>query len=56
MSERQHIVVVDDEAPAREMVRDYLRLHGFEATLQAAKGAEVDVPLGRFHQLRPDVA
>jgi two-component system OmpR family response regulator len=32
MSERQHIVVVDDEAPAREMVRDYLRLHGFEVT------------------------
>jgi two-component system, OmpR family, response regulator len=32
MSERQHIVVVDDEAPAREMVRDYLRMHGFEVT------------------------
>ena len=32
MSERPHIVVVDDEAPAREMVRDYLRLHGFEVT------------------------
>ena len=32
MSERQHIIVVDDEAPAREMVADYLRLHGFEAT------------------------
>jgi two-component system OmpR family response regulator len=32
MSERQHIVVVDDEAPAREMVADYLRLHGFEVT------------------------
>jgi two-component system OmpR family response regulator len=29
----QHIVVVDDEAPAREMVGDYLRLHGFEVTL-----------------------
>jgi DNA-binding response OmpR family regulator len=28
-----HIVVVDDEAPAREMVGDYLRLHGFEVTL-----------------------
>jgi DNA-binding response OmpR family regulator len=32
MSERQHIVVVDDEAPAREMVADYLRLHGFAVT------------------------
>jgi two-component system OmpR family response regulator len=29
----QHVVVVDDEAPAREMVGDYLRLHGFEVTL-----------------------
>ncbi|HLH96769.1 MAG TPA: response regulator [Xanthobacteraceae bacterium] len=32
MSERQHIMVVDDEAPAREMVADYLRLHGFAVT------------------------
>ena len=32
MSERQHIIVVDDEAPAREMVGDYLRMHGFEVT------------------------
>jgi two-component system OmpR family response regulator len=32
MSERQHIIVVDDEAPARDMVADYLRLHGFDAT------------------------
>ena len=29
----QHIVVVDDEAPAREMVGDYLRMHGFNVTL-----------------------
>lgn len=28
-----HIIVVDDEAPAREMVGDYLRMHGFEVTL-----------------------
>lgn len=28
-----HIVVVDDETPAREMVGDYLGLHGFEVTL-----------------------
>jgi two-component system OmpR family response regulator len=33
MSRSQHIIVVDDEAPAREMVGDYLRLHGFEVTL-----------------------
>ena len=29
----QHIYVVDDEAPAREVVGEYLRLHGFEVTL-----------------------
>ena len=29
----QHICVVDDEAPAREMVGDYLRMHGFAVTL-----------------------
>jgi len=33
MSTPQHIVVVDDEAPAREMVGDYLRMHGFSVTL-----------------------
>jgi two-component system, OmpR family, response regulator len=33
MSTAQHIYVVDDEAPAREMVGDYLKLHGFEVTL-----------------------
>jgi DNA-binding response OmpR family regulator len=33
MSKTQHIIVVDDEAPAREMVGDYLKLHGFEVTL-----------------------
>jgi two-component system OmpR family response regulator len=32
MSERAHIFVVDDEPPAREMVVEYLRMHGFEAT------------------------
>ena len=32
MSERTHIFVVDDEPPAREMVVEYLRMHGFEAT------------------------
>ncbi len=33
MSQRQHIIIVDDEAPAREMVGDYLRMHGFAVTL-----------------------
>src|SRR4051812_39318732 len=33
MSQIQHIVVVDDEQPAREMVGDYLRMHGFGVSL-----------------------
>ena len=33
MSGNPHIYVVDDEAPAREMVGDYLKLHGFDVTL-----------------------
>jgi DNA-binding response OmpR family regulator len=33
MSNNAHIAVVDDEAPAREMVGDYLRMHGFTVTL-----------------------
>jgi len=33
MNSAQHICVVDDEAPAREMVGDYLRMHGFTVTL-----------------------
>jgi len=33
MSHSQHIIVVDDEAPAREMVGDYLKMHGFAVTL-----------------------
>jgi DNA-binding response OmpR family regulator len=33
MSASSHIVVVDDEAAAREMVGDYLKLHGFKVTL-----------------------
>jgi two-component system, OmpR family, response regulator len=34
MSQTQpHIAVVDDELPAREMVGDYLRMHGFSVTL-----------------------
>jgi two-component system, OmpR family, response regulator len=33
MTQAQHIVVVDDEQPAREMVRDYLELHGFSVSM-----------------------
>jgi len=33
MSQQQQIVVVDDEAASRELVGDYLRMHGFTVTL-----------------------
>jgi DNA-binding response OmpR family regulator len=33
MTQSQHIIIVDDEAPAREMVGDYLKMHGFVVTL-----------------------
>ena len=33
MSQGPHIIIVDDEAPAREMVGDYLKMHGFTVTL-----------------------
>jgi DNA-binding response OmpR family regulator len=33
MSQSPHIIIVDDEAPAREMVGDYLKMHGFAVTL-----------------------
>jgi DNA-binding response OmpR family regulator len=33
MSANPHIVVVDDEAAARDMVGDYLRMHGFQVSL-----------------------
>ena len=29
MTQNPHIIIVDDEAPAREMVGDYLKMHGF---------------------------
>lgn len=49
MSQSPHIVIVDDEAPAREMVGDYLRMHGFAVTLcdggKSLRGAiETNVP------------
>lgn len=33
MTQSPHIMIVDDEAPAREMVGDYLKMHGFAVTL-----------------------
>jgi DNA-binding response OmpR family regulator len=33
MTPSPHIIIVDDEAPAREMVGDYLKMHGFSVTL-----------------------
>src|SRR6266851_3894231 len=33
MSQLPHIAVVDDEKPARDMVGDYLRMHGFSVSL-----------------------
>jgi DNA-binding response OmpR family regulator len=33
MNQTQHIAVVDDEQPARDMVGDYLRMHGFSVSL-----------------------
>ena len=49
MSQSPHIVIVDDEAPAREMVGDYLKMHGFTVTLcdggRSLRGAiETSVP------------
>ncbi len=39
MTAAPHIVVVDDEAAAREMVGDYLRMHGFQVSLCDGGGA-----------------
>jgi two-component system, OmpR family, response regulator len=49
MSQSQHIIIVDDEAPAREMVGDYLKMHGFSVTLcdggsSLRKAIETTVP------------
>jgi DNA-binding response OmpR family regulator len=49
MSQSPHIIIVDDEAPAREMVGDYLKMHGFAVTLcdggKSLRGAiETGVP------------
>ena len=49
MTQSQHIIIVDDEAPAREMVGEYLKMHGFTVTLcdggKSLRGAiETNVP------------
>jgi len=49
MTQNPHIIIVDDEAPAREMVGDYLKMHGFNVTLcdggKSLRGAiETGVP------------
>jgi two-component system OmpR family response regulator len=49
MTQSPHIIIVDDEAPAREMVGDYLKMHGFNVTLcdggKSLRGAiEIGVP------------
>jgi DNA-binding response OmpR family regulator len=49
MTQNPHIFIVDDEAPAREMVGDYLKMHGFTVTLcdggKSLRGAiETSVP------------
>src|ERR1700709_2867359 len=33
MTQSQHIIIVDAAAPAREMVGDYVKMHGFAVTL-----------------------
>ncbi len=38
MTQSPHIIIVDDEAPAREMVGDYLKMHGFTARSTASSG------------------
>jgi two-component system, OmpR family, response regulator len=48
---QQHIVVVDDEAAARDMVGDYLRMHGFTVSL-CDGGASLWAELARG---RPDL-
>jgi DNA-binding response OmpR family regulator len=46
MSSSQHIFVVDDEAAARDMIGDYLKMHGFGVTL-CDGGASLRQALGR---------
>ncbi|QCK86101.1 response regulator [Phreatobacter aquaticus] len=46
-----HVVVVDDEAAARDMVGDYLKLHGFEVSLCDSGAALRSLMTSR----RPDI-
>ena len=48
MSRTRHIVVVDDEAAARDMVGDYLRMHGFTVSLcDGGASLRVEIAKGR---------
>jgi DNA-binding response OmpR family regulator len=51
MSNTQRIFVVDDEAAARDMVGDYMRMHGFTVSL-CDSGASLWAELGK---VRPDL-
>jgi two-component system OmpR family response regulator len=47
MSQTPHIIIVDDEAPAREMVGDYLKMHGFAVTLcDGGKSLRAEIETG----------
>jgi DNA-binding response OmpR family regulator len=51
MSQSQNIFVVDDEAAARDMIGDYLKMHGFEVTLcDGGKSLRAEV-----EKARPDL-
>jgi two-component system OmpR family response regulator len=51
MTQAQHIFVVDDEAAARDMIGDYLKMHGFGVTL-CESGAALRTA---FAKARPDL-
>ena len=51
MSQQQNIIVVDDEAAARDMIGDYLKMHGFDVTLcDGGKSLRAEV-----EKARPDL-
>ena len=51
MSQQQNIIVVDDEAGARDMIGDYLKMHGFDVTLcDGGKALRAEV-----EKARPDL-
>ena len=56
MSQSQHIFIVDDEAPAREMVGDYLKMHGFAVTLcDGGKSLRAAIEVGAAPDLVVDL-